>query len=387
MPSPHSSGATQADAREMANRLGTGLIEFSIEDAMAAYDRTLGEPAAGITAENLQARIRGNLMMALSNSRGWLILTTANKSETSVGYSTLYGDMAGGLAPIKDVPKTLVYDLCRHRNGSSPVIPESIISRPPSAELRPGQLDSDSLPDYDELDRILKMYVEDDLGPAEIADRGEDPVLPQASPTSLEGFPTKADIVKLYAVASGRDVSDLSYYIAFGFWKLTCIIAGVYARYAGGAFACIYLAPYNYHRIHMPLAGRLVATRYIPGALYSVNAATARAIPGLFARNERVVCEFDTALGPLAMALVGALFVGSIETVYAGEINPPRARGGGVRDVTEGLGTELDRGAELGRFNMGSTVVVLAGNPAIGFGGHPGPGDAVRMGQVLARAQ
>jgi NAD+ synthase (glutamine-hydrolysing) len=177
MPSPHSSGATQADAREMANRLGTGLIEFSIEDAMAAYDRTLGEPAAGITAENLQARIRGNLMMALSNSRGWLILTTANKSETSVGYSTLYGDMAGGLAPIKDVPKTLVYDLCRHRNGSSPVIPESIISRPPSAELRPGQLDSDSLPDYDELDRILKMYVEDDLGPAEIADRGEDPVV------------------------------------------------------------------------------------------------------------------------------------------------------------------------------------------------------------------
>ena len=175
MPSPHSSGATQADAREMARRLGTGLIEFSIEEAMAAYDRTLGEPACGIAAENLQARIRGNLMMALSNSRGWLVLTTANKSETSVGYSTLYGDMAGGLAPIKDVPKTLVYELCRHRNGSSPVIPESILTRPPSAELRPDQLDTDSLPDYDELDRILKMYVEDDLGPAEIAARGESP--------------------------------------------------------------------------------------------------------------------------------------------------------------------------------------------------------------------
>jgi phosphatidylserine decarboxylase len=159
------------------------------------------------------------------------------------------------------------------------------------------------------------------------------------------------------------------------------------ARYANGAFACIYLAPYNYHRIHMPLAGRLVATRYVPGALYSVNAATARAIPGLFARNERVVCEFDTALGPLAMVLVGALFVGSIETVYAGEINPPNARGGGVRDVTEGLGTELARGAELGRFNMGSTVVVLAGNPAIRFGSQQGPGDAVRMGQALARVQ
>jgi len=175
MPSPHSSGETQADAREMAGRLGTELIEFSIEETMASYDKVLGDDATGLAAENLQARIRGNLMMALSNSRGWLVLTTANKSETSVGYSTLYGDMAGGLAPIKDVPKTLVYELCRHRNGSSPVIPETIISRPPSAELRPGQLDTDSLPDYDQLDRILKLYVEDDLGPAAIAARGEDP--------------------------------------------------------------------------------------------------------------------------------------------------------------------------------------------------------------------
>lgn len=157
--------------------------------------------------------------------------------------------------------------------------------------------------------------------------------------------------------------------------------------YSDGAFACIYLAPYNYHRIHMPLAGRLVATRYVPGALYSVNSATARAIPGLFTRNERVVCEFETALGPLAVVLVGALFVGSIETVYAGEINPPRARGGVVRSVAEGIGTVLARGAELGRFNMGSTVVVLAGNPAVRFADRPGPGDAVRMGQALARAQ
>jgi phosphatidylserine decarboxylase len=157
------------------------------------------------------------------------------------------------------------------------------------------------------------------------------------------------------------------------------------ARYENGAFACIYLAPYNYHRIHMPLDGRLLATRYVPGALYSVNAATARAIPGLFARNERVVCEFDTALGPLAMVLIGALFVGSIETVYAGEINPPLARGGAVRNVDEGVGTEFARGAELGRFNMGSTVVVLAGNPALRFGDGLGAGDAVRLGQALAR--
>lgn len=157
------------------------------------------------------------------------------------------------------------------------------------------------------------------------------------------------------------------------------------ARYVDGAFACIYLAPYNYHRIHMPLAGRLLATRYVPGTLYSVNAATARAIPGLFARNERVVCEFDTALGPLAMVLIGALFVGSIETVYAGEINPPPARGGAVRNVDEGVGTEFARGAELGRFNMGSTVVVLAGNPALRFGDRVAAGDAVRLGQALAR--
>lgn len=177
MPSPHSSGETQGDAREMAHRLGTELIEFSIEETMGSYDRLLGSDATGLAAENLQARIRGNLMMALSNSRGWLVLTTANKSETSVGYSTLYGDMAGGLGPIKDVPKTLVYALCRHRNGSSPVIPESIIARPPSAELRPDQLDTDSLPDYDLLDRILRYYVEEDLGPAEIVAKGEDPAV------------------------------------------------------------------------------------------------------------------------------------------------------------------------------------------------------------------
>ena len=174
MPSPHSSGETQSDARTMAEGLGTGLIEFDISAAMDAYDSLLGDDATGIAAENLQARIRGNLMMALSNHRNWLVLTTANKSETSVGYSTLYGDMAGGLAPIQDVPKTLVYELCRHRNGISPVIPESILTRPPSAELRPDQKDSDSLPDYDTLDRILKAYVESDLGPAEIVATGED---------------------------------------------------------------------------------------------------------------------------------------------------------------------------------------------------------------------
>ncbi|MGK2956711.1 MAG: NAD+ synthase [Solirubrobacterales bacterium] len=175
MPSRHSSGDTQGDAREMAARLGTEMIEIPIAGPMAAYDEVLGDDAIGVAAENLQARIRGNLLMALSNSRGWLVLTTANKSETSVGYSTLYGDLAGGLAPIKDVPKTLVYDLCRHRNRMSPVIPEDIIVRPPSAELRPDQKDSDSLPDYEVLDRILQLYVEEDQGPAEIVAAGEPP--------------------------------------------------------------------------------------------------------------------------------------------------------------------------------------------------------------------
>ncbi|MCB0827840.1 MAG: NAD+ synthase [Solirubrobacterales bacterium] len=177
MPSPHSAAETQEDAREMTRRLGVELIEIPIEQPMAAFHRLLGPDASGLAAENLQARIRGTLMMTLSNSRGWLVLTTANKSETSVGYSTLYGDMAGGLAPIKDVPKTMVYELCRHRNRIAPVIPESIISRPPSAELRPGQQDVDSLPPYDTLDRILRMYVEEDRGPTEITETGEDPEL------------------------------------------------------------------------------------------------------------------------------------------------------------------------------------------------------------------
>ena len=159
------------------------------------------------------------------------------------------------------------------------------------------------------------------------------------------------------------------------------------ARYDGGGFACIYLAPYNYHRIHMPLAGRLTATRYVPGRLFSVSHSTALAVPNLYARNERVVCEFDTDLGPLAVVLVGALFVGSIETVFAGEINPPAARGGAVRRVEAGLGREFARGEELGRFNMGSTVVLLLGNRAVQFVDALAPGAPLRLGQALARVE
>jgi NAD+ synthase (glutamine-hydrolysing) len=194
MPSPHSSGATQADARTIAANLGVETIEIPIAAAMAAYDRALAEPFAtadgaspeplphdparpsepNLAAENIQARIRGNLMMALSNKHGWLVLTTGNKSEMSVGYATLYGDMAGGFAAIKDVPKTLVYELVRHRNGRAgrDLVPASVLERAPSAELRPDQLDSDSLPPYDLLDRILEAYIERDEGREEMIAAG-----------------------------------------------------------------------------------------------------------------------------------------------------------------------------------------------------------------------
>jgi phosphatidylserine decarboxylase len=129
--------------------------------------------------------------------------------------------------------------------------------------------------------------------------------------------------------------------------------------YRDGNFTCIYLAPYNYHRIHMPFTGRLRKTVYVPGDLFSVNAATARAVPRVFSRNERVICEFDTSIGRMAVVLVGALFVGSMETVYAGEINPPPRRRKQAVPIAKGLGQTLTKGAELGRFNMGSTVVLL----------------------------
>jgi NAD+ synthase (glutamine-hydrolysing) len=171
MPSPYSSADTQADARALTDALGIRRIDFDIAPAMEAYERTLAPAFDGrepdITEENLQARIRGNLLMALSNKFGWLVLTTGNKSELSVGYSTLYGDSAGGFAVIKDVPKTLVYRLARYRNSVGPgagPIPESIIARAPSAELRPDQRDDDSLPPYEALDPILESYVEQDAG-------------------------------------------------------------------------------------------------------------------------------------------------------------------------------------------------------------------------------
>ncbi|MGI8921011.1 MAG: NAD+ synthase [Solirubrobacteraceae bacterium] len=191
MPSPHSSSETQADARLLADNLGVERLELAIFTLMAPYDDLLADAFSGsapdLTEENLQARIRGNLLMALSNKFGWLVLTTANKSELSVGYSTLYGDSAGGFAVIKDCPKTLVYRLVAHRNGitesSGPkgradahgeLVPRSILERAPSAELRPDQRDADSLPPYEVLDPILEGYVEDDLGADQLIAAGHD---------------------------------------------------------------------------------------------------------------------------------------------------------------------------------------------------------------------
>jgi len=185
MPSPYSSPETQADARALAANLGVEVRDLEIGAAMEAYEGMLAGSFDGrdpdVTEENLQARIRGNLLMALSNKFGWLVLTTGNKSELSVGYSTLYGDTAGGFAVIKDVPKTLVYRLARYRNAAAeaaaetPPIPQRILDRAPSAELRPDQRDEDSLPPYDVLDPILQAYVEQDVGREGLINAGHAP--------------------------------------------------------------------------------------------------------------------------------------------------------------------------------------------------------------------
>ena len=178
MPSPYSSEGTRGDAHRLAENLGCELLELPIEPMMQAFDGALAEPFAGresdLTEENLQARIRGNLLMALSNKFGWLVLTTGNKSEMSVGYSTLYGDSAGGFAVIKDVPKQLVYRLARRRDerAGDGLVPPDLFTRPPSAELRPDQRDDDSLPPYEILDAILEGYVEHDLGREQLVARG-----------------------------------------------------------------------------------------------------------------------------------------------------------------------------------------------------------------------
>jgi NAD+ synthase (glutamine-hydrolysing) len=180
MPSRYSADFSETDAARLAENLGIDFLVIPIERVFQAYLDTLADvfvdEETDVTEENLQARTRGNLLMALSNKFGWMVVTTGNKSEMSVGYATLYGDMAGGFAVIKDVPKTLVYELSRWRSArqEGPVIPERVLTRPPSAELRPDQRDSDSLPPYEILDPILEAYVEQDVGLAGIVALGYD---------------------------------------------------------------------------------------------------------------------------------------------------------------------------------------------------------------------
>ena len=179
MPSAYSSPSSLRDAKLLARNLGIRLLSIPIDRIFQAYLKTLAEPLKGtepdVTEENIQARIRGNLLMAISNKFGWLVLTTGNKSEMATGYTTLYGDMAGGFAVIKDVPKTMVYELARYRNSLPDApIPPAVIEKAPSAELRPEQKDSDSLPPYDLLDPVLTAYVEEDKSIEQIIALGTD---------------------------------------------------------------------------------------------------------------------------------------------------------------------------------------------------------------------
>ncbi|MBU4556108.1 MAG: NAD(+) synthase, partial [Actinobacteria bacterium] len=176
MPSRYSSAGSIDDSVALAANLGIDVVKVGIEGPFEAFEAALAPVFQGrdtdVAEENLQARVRGSLLMAMSNKFGWLVLATGNKSELSVGYSTLYGDMVGGFAPIKDVFKTRVYALARWRNRDGEVIPVASIEKAPSAELRPDQVDQDSLPTYDELDAVLAMYVEQDLSVERIVEAG-----------------------------------------------------------------------------------------------------------------------------------------------------------------------------------------------------------------------
>ena len=215
MPSPYSSAESVEDALEVARRLEIRIDEIRIDEIFKSYLSALEDPfrdtTEGVAEENLQARIRGNVLMAMSNKFGAMVLATGNKSEYAVGYSTLYGDMAGGFAPIKDVPKTLVYELVRWRNaqGEAPPIPQRVIDKPPSAELRPNQKDTDTLPPYEELDPIIEAYVEEDHSPEDIVAAGFDRALVDRVVSWIDGAEYKRRQappgVKITPKAFGRD--------------------------------------------------------------------------------------------------------------------------------------------------------------------------------------
>ncbi len=213
MPSRYTAPVNREDAGEVARRLGVEFMELPIDGLFDCYLGALEKPFAAtepnVAEENLQARIRGNLLMALSNKFGWLVLTTGNKSEMSVGYATLYGDMAGGFSILKDVPKTLVYQLARWRNREKELIPSRVIDKPPSAELREGQLDSDALPPYDVLDPIIVAYVEEDRSPEEMEQAGFDSDVVQRVVELIDGAEYKRRQappgIRISARAFGKD--------------------------------------------------------------------------------------------------------------------------------------------------------------------------------------
>ena len=215
MPSRYSSPGSKSDANLLAGNLGIRLIDIPIEKMFQVYLKALSTEfkgtSPGVAEENLQARIRGNLLMALSNKFGWLVITTGNKSELATGYSTLYGDMAGGFAVIKDVPKTMVYELARYRNSvaTGELIPESMIEKEPSAELRPDQRDTDTLPPYEILDPILTAYVEEDRSIEQIISMGFEPKVVRKAARLVDGSEYKrrqaTPGIKITPRAFGRD--------------------------------------------------------------------------------------------------------------------------------------------------------------------------------------
>jgi NAD+ synthase (glutamine-hydrolysing) len=217
MPSPYSSAGSLDDAKELAENLKIEHLVIPITPAMQTFDTMLGDAFAGtardVTEENIQARLRGMILMSLSNKFGYLVLTTGNKSELAVGYCTLYGDMCGGLAVISDVPKTLIYDLARHLNTQGrTVIPISTIEKPPSAELRPDQKDQDTLPPYVVLDGILQEYVEQHRSPDEIVKLGYKPEVVMDVVNRID-----RNEYKRYQAAPGLKVTARS----FGFgWRM-----------------------------------------------------------------------------------------------------------------------------------------------------------------------
>ena len=219
MPSRYSSAGSRHDAEALAARLGIDLRVVPIEEAHVAFTDmlagVLGREPTGLTDENLQSRLRGVLLMGVSNANGWIVLTTGNKSEMATGYSTLYGDSAGGFAVIKDVPKTLVYDLCRYRNaqavreGLPGPIPDSVLDKAPSAELRPDQRDDQSLPPYEELDPVLQGYVEGDQTASDLVARGFDPAVVELVVRLVDGAEYKRRQmppgVRITSKAFGKD--------------------------------------------------------------------------------------------------------------------------------------------------------------------------------------